>query len=719
MKPPNEQRQRFLLAAGTRTSLSHPHLIPARAVRDDRGRVRILLQRQPVPSLTEVLASGPLDVRTSLRLLFGVATAVDALSKAGLVARDLTPDRILVCPRRGGILADPGIPLELLPRDSGPDDPDSRYRSPEELGGGPIDSRSNVYSMAAVFLATMTAPDGERLALPAPAKAVIGRAMASDPARRYASPPEFIVTMASAFGVRQRDGSGGKRSPAATQKGEPAPTVASSPPAKALPEPTREESESVDTGPRRSPDQNGSRPAPVKNRPTSGRPLRFGVVSDQNAPAPTEPKVAPAGSVAAGAAVRPRPKRSAGSTGGETRHSRPRLRVPTLPRLSLPTLPRLRAPSLPRLSVPTLPRLRAPSLPRLSVPTLPRLRAPSVPRLRAPALPRLRAPALSGIRATAMRRLSAPTLPRLRVPDLGGLQGPARIGAAAVPFCLAVAGLFLVGMLLGRSAGEDQQPALVERSSFAVELPAGWGETKVARAGGIELTAPVAAAPRGEGGAGLVVARVPEIVTLDRRFRTELAAQGRRTEVRLGRLDAWRYAGLRAKRGLVATAYLAPTTGDPLLFICHAPRSDARSRLAECEEIASTVALRGDRPARLAPVTRHEDQVVSVMASLRRERLRGRRQLAGVELAAEQARVARRLERTYEEAAARLARGEPPAGTTDFDDLVGSLRVTASAYGELADAAADADRAGYLAASEAVLEGEEAVRREAADPEPA
>ena len=98
---------------------------------------------------------------------------------------------------------------------------------------------------------------------------------------------------------------------------------------------------------------------------------------------------------------------------------------------------------------------------------------------------------------------------------------------------------------------------------------------------------------------------MPDIVTLDRRFLTESAAQGRRTEVRLGRLEAWRYAGLRAKRGLVATAYLAPTTGDPLLFICHAPRSDARARLAECEDIASTVALRGDRPASLAAVTRH------------------------------------------------------------------------------------------------------------------
>ena len=107
------------------------------------------------------------------------------------------------------------------------------------------------------------------------------------------------------------------------------------------------------------------------------------------------------------------------------------------------------------------------------------------------------------------------------------------------------------------------------------------------------------------------------------------------------------------------------------------------------------------------------------MASLRRERLRGRRRLAGVELAADQAQAARDLERTYEDAAARLAQGEPPAGTTDFDDLVGSLRLTASAYGRLADAAADADEARYRAASEAVLEGEQAVRRDAADPEPA
>ena len=314
-----------------------------------------------------------------------------------------------------------------------------------------------------------------------------------------------------------------------------------------------------------------------------------------------------------------------------------------------------------------------------------------------------------------MRRLSAPTFRRLRAPDLARLQEPARILATAIPFGLAVVGFYLAGTLLGNDSG-DEQPAQIERASFAVELPAGWGETTVASAAGIKLSAPLAAAPRGEGGAGLVVARVPDIATLDRRFRAQLGAQGRRTEVQLGRLEAWRYVGLPAgKQGLVATAYLAPTTGDPVLFICYAPRSDARAPLAACEGSASTVALRGDRPASLAAVTRHTERVVSVMAGLRRERLRGRRQLARVELASDQAPAARDLERTYGDAAARLAQGEPPAGAAELDDLVGSLRLTASAYEELADAAAEADRARYRAASEAVREGEEAVRRHAAD----
>ena len=208
----SDRRQKLIVAAGARRTLVHPHLVPARVARDDRGRVRIVLQTETVPTLCEVLASGPLEVRESLRLLYGVATAADALVSAGLVARDLTPERILVSPGVGGLLADAGMPLEVLPRAGIPGDRDSAYRSPEERAGLPIDGRSNVYSLAAVFLSTMTAPNGEHVPLPAPAQAVMRRAMSEDRERRYARCSEFIVTLAASFGLRRN---AGKRAPLA------------------------------------------------------------------------------------------------------------------------------------------------------------------------------------------------------------------------------------------------------------------------------------------------------------------------------------------------------------------------------------------------------------------------------------------------------------------------------------------------------------------------
>ena len=211
----NDRRQKLIVAAGARRTLVHPHLVPARIARDDRGRVRIVLQTETVPTLCEVLASGPLEVRESLRLLYGVATAADALVSAGLVARDLTPERILVSPRVGGLLADAGMPLEVLPRAGIPGDRDSAYRSPEERAGLPIDGRSNVYSLAAVFLSTMTAPNGEHVPLPAPAQAVMRRAMSEDRERRYARCSEFIVTLAASFGLRRN---AGKRAPLAPER---------------------------------------------------------------------------------------------------------------------------------------------------------------------------------------------------------------------------------------------------------------------------------------------------------------------------------------------------------------------------------------------------------------------------------------------------------------------------------------------------------------------
>ena len=197
------------------------------------------------------------------------------------------------------------------------------------------------------------------------------------------------------------------------------------------------------------------------------------------------------------------------------------------------------------------------------------------------------------------------------------------------------------------------------------------------------------------------------MVMLDRRFR----AEGMRSEMRLGRLPAWRYTGLSPRPGLTATAYLAPTTGDSLLVICHARSADARAVLPQCEKIASTVTLRGERPVSLARVSSAQAQLAQVMETLREARVRGRLRLAEMDLAERQAGVARGLERAYGEAADKLARAGTPEGEIPVTQLVDSLRATASAYGELAQAADELEEADYRAARRVIDAREAAVER--------
>jgi hypothetical protein len=309
-----------------------------------------------------------------------------------------------------------------------------------------------------------------------------------------------------------------------------------------------------------------------------------------------------------------------------------------------------------------------------------------------------------------MPRVRAPSLPRVSAPSLS----LPKVSPVVVLFGLAIIGCLTTGILLGRTAGDGAEASEIKHSSFTIKLPENWGETRVGSSGGIKLSDPVAAAPYGEGGAGMVVGRVPDVLPLDHHFSAEVKAEGQRAKVRLGRLEAWRYAGLEPKPGLVATSYLTPTSAGALLVICHAPRRHARVRLTECEDIASTIALRGERPASLMQVERYGQRVGTVMASLSREREQGRAQLAEAVLADDQAATARGLERTYRDAAKSLEGVDAPAGTAPVNGLVSSLRTTATAYGKLAVAAGQADADGYRTARQAVMDGEAAVRRDAA-----
>jgi hypothetical protein len=265
----------------------------------------------------------------------------------------------------------------------------------------------------------------------------------------------------------------------------------------------------------------------------------------------------------------------------------------------------------------------------------------------------------------------------------------------------------LAGVAIAQASGGESDAPRLSEAALSLRLAPGWVGTSPAGDTARVLSDPLAAAPTGASGTGMVAGRVRDADAVERFLGLE--GGSRLIAARLGPIEAWRYARLRPGRNLVAKAYLAPTTGSPVLVLCYARKQDAAARISECERMASTLDLTGARWAGLSTIERRRETIERAMAPLRRGRLAARERLAKTELAPAQAKAARELERIYEHAADDLARG-----TSAPEALVRSLRATAGAYGDLAQAAAHRNREAYRVAGRAVLEDEAAVRRVAA-----
>jgi hypothetical protein len=281
------------------------------------------------------------------------------------------------------------------------------------------------------------------------------------------------------------------------------------------------------------------------------------------------------------------------------------------------------------------------------------------------------------------------------------LAGAPGILAGALLVCV------LAGVIIGRADGGEARAQKITSSALTLWAAPGWEQAKVPRQLASVLTEPVAAAPAKTNGFGLTTGRVADAATVERLLGTP---RSRPIGTRLGRLEAWRFSGLRPRPNLIAKSYLVPTTGGPVLVVCSAPRQDASDRLSECEGIASTIALRGERPVALSTMNARQERLGLVMSSLRHHRLAARRRLARAQLSWVQASAAREAERSYLRAARGLERSSLP-GIAPPDEVVRSLRAAADAYGRLARAAARGDSARYRAATGAVIESEAAVRR--------
>jgi serine/threonine-protein kinase len=177
-------RERFLREARTAARLAHPNIVPIHAVEELGEFVLFVMGYVEGETLGQRVArQGPPPLEEATRILQEVAWALAYAHQHGVVHRDVKPDNILLERASGrAIVTDFGIAQVA-------DAPSSggmveivgtvRFMSPEQLAGGPLDGRSDLYSLGVTAL-QMLQPN-----LPVGLAPIVERCICSRPEDRY------------------------------------------------------------------------------------------------------------------------------------------------------------------------------------------------------------------------------------------------------------------------------------------------------------------------------------------------------------------------------------------------------------------------------------------------------------------------------------------------------------------------------------------------------
>jgi hypothetical protein len=152
-------RRRFLRESQLAASLDHPHIVPIIAAGEEDDVLYLAMRHIEGPDLRELLRrEGRLEPERALHLLGQVAQALDTAHAAGLVHRDVKPANVLVSQEPEAehtYVCDFGLARHLSSASSLTTDRGLigtiDYIPPEQIEGGSIDGRADVYSLGCVL----------------------------------------------------------------------------------------------------------------------------------------------------------------------------------------------------------------------------------------------------------------------------------------------------------------------------------------------------------------------------------------------------------------------------------------------------------------------------------------------------------------------------------------------------------------------------------------
>jgi serine/threonine-protein kinase len=224
-QPRRDRIERFYREARAAGQLSHPNIVTIHEVGEDSGRFFLAMEYLEGQTLRQRLSvGGPLPLSEVVAIGVALCDALDYAHQHGVVHRDIKPDNVHLLPGGRVKLTDFGIARILHESQltlAGQVFGTPSYMSPEQIKGGAVDSRSDIFSLGILLfemLAGRKPFTGDSVVTityrilhePMPTvpgatpalEAVVHRATAKDPEHRFSSASEMRVGILSAAASR-------------------------------------------------------------------------------------------------------------------------------------------------------------------------------------------------------------------------------------------------------------------------------------------------------------------------------------------------------------------------------------------------------------------------------------------------------------------------------------------------------------------------------------
>jgi len=141
-----ETKARFLLEARAAAALNHPHICTIHGVEEDAGSMFIVMEFVEGGTLTEKIPYPRVDDAVGIAVQIG--EALQEAHAKGIVHRDIKPDNIMLSSRGQVKVMDFGLAklkgslkLTRVSSTAGT----IAYMAPEQIQGGEIDARSDIF----------------------------------------------------------------------------------------------------------------------------------------------------------------------------------------------------------------------------------------------------------------------------------------------------------------------------------------------------------------------------------------------------------------------------------------------------------------------------------------------------------------------------------------------------------------------------------------------